>query len=79
MAKAPIVIHSPGPSGGRLVTVHVNGRESRLGVAHSDQELIVFLDNAGLEDPERALDSRALVAWEGAAAHQYTGADRRER
>ncbi|MEU0127173.1 MULTISPECIES: hypothetical protein [unclassified Streptomyces] len=74
MTNAPIVIHSPNPSGGRLVTVHINGREERLGIAHNDQELIAFLADAGLEDPERVLDSRALITWEGTAAHRYTAA-----
>jgi hypothetical protein len=53
------------------VTVHINGRDERLGLAHSDHDIIVFLADAGMADPERALDTPALVEWQGAAAHQY--------
>lgn len=71
MATPPIVIHAPLPSGGRPVTVHINGRDEQLGIAHSDQDLVTLLADAGLGNPERALDTRALVAWEGADAHSY--------
>ncbi|WP_328540423.1 hypothetical protein [Streptomyces sp. NBC_00344] len=71
MANPPIVIHAPTPTGGRLVTVHINGRKEQLGMAHSDRDLATFLADAGLKDPMRALDSRALVAWEGAEAHRF--------
>ncbi|MEV7238695.1 hypothetical protein ACWD6R_36105 [Streptomyces sp. NPDC005151] len=71
MATPPIIVHAPTPSGARLVTVHINGRDERLGLAHSDRDIIVFLADAGMADPERALDTPALVEWQGAAAHQY--------
>lgn len=51
--------------------MHINGRDERLGLAHSDRDIIVFLADAGMADPERALDTPALVEWQGAAAHQY--------
>ncbi|MEW1693432.1 hypothetical protein ACIQOF_37520 [Streptomyces sp. NPDC091265] len=72
MVTPPIVSHRPSPSGARLVTVHIDGRDERLGLAHSDHDVIVFLADAGMADPERALDTPALVEWQGAAAHQYT-------
>ncbi|MFF3171367.1 hypothetical protein ACFVQ0_02025 [Streptomyces sp. NPDC057900] len=71
MATPPIVIHRPAPSGARLVTVHIAGREERLGLAHSDHDVIVFLADAGMANPERALDSASLVEWQGAPAHEY--------
>jgi hypothetical protein len=71
MATPPITIHAPTPSGGRLVTVHVNSHDERLGLAHSDQDLVVFLADAGLADPDRILDNPAVVQWQGARAHQY--------
>ncbi len=71
MASPPITIHPPTPSGARLVTVHVNSHDEQLGLAHSDHDLIVFLADAGLTDPERILDNPALVEWQGARAHRY--------
>ncbi|MEU8677859.1 hypothetical protein [Streptomyces sp. NPDC048560] len=71
MATPPIVIHAPTPSGGRIVTVHSKGRDERLGIAHSDHDVIVFLADAGLADPERLLDNPAVVIWQGAEAHVY--------
>lgn len=71
MATPPIVIHRPTPSGARLVTVHIAGREEKLGLAHSDHDVIVFLADAGLADPARALDTPSLVEWQGAAAHEF--------
>ncbi|MFD4948924.1 hypothetical protein ACFVYE_25540 [Streptomyces sp. NPDC058239] len=71
MATPPITIHAPTPSGARPVTVHVNSRDERLGLAHSDHDLIVFLADAGLADPERILGNPAVVQWQGAAAHRY--------
>ncbi|MBO0913270.1 hypothetical protein [Streptomyces laculatispora] len=71
MDTPPIVVHRPAPSGGRLVTVHINGRHESLGLAHSDHDVIVFLADAGMADPERALDTSSLVEWRGAAAHEY--------
>ncbi|MFF1837209.1 hypothetical protein ACFVXE_23835 [Streptomyces sp. NPDC058231] len=71
MATSPIIVHAPTPSGARLVTVHINGREEQLGLAHNDGDLITFLGDAGMADPKRALDTPALVEWQGAAAHHY--------
>ncbi|QNE79007.1 hypothetical protein F0344_01225 [Streptomyces finlayi] len=71
MPMPPIIIHAPTPSGGRIVTVHAKGRDERLGLAHSDHDVIVFLADAGLLDPERVLDNPAVVTWEGAEAHSY--------
>ncbi|MFI1795490.1 hypothetical protein ACH40D_45140 [Streptomyces olivaceoviridis] len=55
MGSAPVVAHRPSQSGGRRVTVHWHGRDEVLGLAHSDHDLVVFLEAAGVGDPDGAL------------------------
>lgn len=44
-----------------------------LGLAHSDHDLVVFLERAGLEDAEDLVDSgSALIEWRGAPPHKYS-------
>ncbi|MEU8508133.1 hypothetical protein AB0C40_26140 [Streptomyces brevispora] len=74
MTSPPIVIFRPSPSGGRRVTVQRDGRVQILGLAHSDHDVIVFLEGAGLDDPERILDKPEWVEWRGARAHRYEAA-----
>ncbi|MGC5345473.1 hypothetical protein ACPXCE_18235 [Streptomyces sp. DT24] len=74
MATPPIVISRPSPSGGRRVTVQRDGRVQILGLAHSDHDVIVFLATAGLDDPERVLDSPEWTEWRGGRAHRYEAA-----
>lgn len=50
------------------------GRVQILGLAHSDHDVIVFLEGAGLDDPERILDSPEWVEWRGGRAHRYEAA-----
>jgi hypothetical protein len=70
----PVVVHeSSRPSGGRRVTRRRGGREETLGFAHSDHDLIVFLEAAGVADPEAALDDPCRVHWQGGQAHHWTG------
>ncbi|MFD8687821.1 hypothetical protein [Streptomyces sp. NPDC059651] len=70
MPTAPIVVHGSSPTGGRRVTAH--GRI--LGLAHSDHDLIVFLEGAGLEDSEALLDDPRWVEWRGGRAHTWDAA-----
>ncbi|MFE2112026.1 hypothetical protein ACFXAY_01350 [Streptomyces microflavus] len=70
MDHAPIVVHRPSATGGRRVTV----RGRILGLAYSDHDLIVFLADAGLLDPDLLLDDPAWVEWRGGRAHEW-GAD----
>lgn len=73
--SAPIVVHRPSPSGGRRVTVQGRGDEvAYLGIAHSDQELITFLESAGLLDPDTVLDNPHWIEWRGGHAHEYEAA-----
>jgi hypothetical protein len=67
---APIVVYPPSTTaGGRRVTA----RGENLGLAHSDHDLVVFLEGAGLPDAEEVLDDPAWVEWRGGLAHEYTG------
>ncbi|WP_299536926.1 hypothetical protein [uncultured Streptomyces sp.] len=74
MGNPPIVIHRPTQSGGRRVTVHYEGRDEILGLAHSDRDVLVFLTNAGVDDPELVLDNPMWVEWRGGRAHSYEAA-----
>ena len=65
--RAPIVVHPPSPTGGRRVTA----RGHILGLAHSDHDLIVLLERAGLHDADLVLDDPRWVEWRGGAAHRY--------
>ncbi|MGW0301168.1 hypothetical protein ACWDYK_31355 [Streptomyces anthocyanicus] len=69
--EAPIVVERPCWSGGRRVTCRRSGLERVLGVAHSDHDLVVFLEAAGLQDPDEVLDDPQWVRWQGAPAHQW--------
>ncbi|MEU5709998.1 MULTISPECIES: hypothetical protein [Streptomyces] len=72
MGSAPVVVHRPSQSGGRRVTLHRHGREEILGLAHSDHDLVVFLEAAGVADPDRALDDPRWVEWRGGRPHQWS-------
>ncbi|MEE1829833.1 hypothetical protein [Streptomyces sp. SP17KL33] len=74
MSRALIVVHPPSESGGRRVTVHGDGRETILGTAHSDHDLVVFLESAGIHDPDMILDDDRWIEWRGGRAHQGSAA-----
>ncbi|MFF1547638.1 hypothetical protein [Streptomyces sp. NPDC058291] len=74
MTIAPIVVHQPSTSGGRRVTVHTSGRDEILGTAYSDHDLVVFLEGAGIDDPEAILDDPRSVEWRGSPAHEFSTA-----
>jgi hypothetical protein len=61
MSAAPIIVHRPSAAGGRRVTAH----GQILGVAFSDHDLVVFLEAAGVLDPELVLDDPRWVEWQG--------------
>jgi hypothetical protein len=65
---APIVVHPPSATGGRRVTA----RGEILGLAHSDHDLVVLLEGAGLPDAEEVLDNPTWVEWRGGAPHEYS-------
>jgi hypothetical protein len=71
---APIVVHRPSAPGGRRVTVRRNGRDEILGLAHSDHDLIVFLEATGIWEPELLIDDPLWVEWRGGEAHQWDAA-----
>lgn len=74
MDSAPVVVHRGRPSGGRQVTLHRDGREEVLGVAHSDHELIALLEAAGVVEPDNVLDDPQLVEWRDGPAHDWRAA-----
>ncbi|MFB6986145.1 hypothetical protein ACFC0C_41185 [Streptomyces sp. NPDC056178] len=74
MTSAPIVVHRPSTSGGQRVTVHRGGRDEFLGTAYSDHDLVVFLEGAGVADPEAILDDPQWVEWRGGHAHEFHAA-----
>ncbi|MFD7940098.1 hypothetical protein ACFV4T_37255 [Streptomyces sp. NPDC059755] len=72
MTSAPIIVHRPVGTGGRGVTVHRQGRDEVLGTAYSDHDLVVFLEGAGIADPDTILDDPQWVEWRGGPAHEFT-------
>ncbi|GAA3914412.1 hypothetical protein GCM10023084_77600 [Streptomyces lacrimifluminis] len=75
MTTAPIVIHPASRTGGRRVTVHSGGgRDEILGTAYSDHDLVVFLEGAGVQDPDSILDDDRWFDWSGGHAHQWSAA-----
>ncbi|MEV6184163.1 hypothetical protein [Streptomyces sp. NPDC052015] len=74
MTSAPIVVHRPSDSGGRKVTVHSSGRDEILGTAHSDHDLVVFLEGAGVAEPDAIPDDPQWVEWRGGLAHEFSEA-----
>ncbi|MBT2529979.1 hypothetical protein J7E91_32630 [Streptomyces sp. ISL-99] len=72
MDGAPIVVHRPSGSGGRRVTLHRHGRDEILGLAFSDHDLVVFLEAAGLIDPNTVLDDPRWVEWRDGPPHRWT-------
>ncbi|MFD8294588.1 hypothetical protein ACFV2B_41125 [Streptomyces lavendulae] len=72
MEHAPIVVHRIAPSGGRRVTIRVQGHETALGVAHADSDVIEFLRRIEVPDPdELVLGDARVIEWQGDAPHQY--------
>ncbi|MFJ4972785.1 hypothetical protein [Streptomyces sp. NPDC088755] len=74
MTRAPIVVHRPSVSGGRRVTVHGRGRDEILGTAYSDHDLVVFLEGAGVTEPDSILDDPQWVEWRDGPAHLFSAA-----
>ncbi|NGO11139.1 hypothetical protein G5C60_26945 [Streptomyces sp. HC44] len=66
-----IVVHRPSESGGRRVSVRRDGQDEILGLAHSDHDLVVFLEAAGLPDADELLDNPHWVEWRGGRPHEW--------
>ncbi|OKK22241.1 hypothetical protein AMK16_03460 [Streptomyces sp. CB00455] len=72
MEHAPIVVHPVSASGGRRVTIRIQGHDTILGVAHSDADVIEFLRRIELPDPdELVLGDSAAIGWKVDAPHVY--------
>jgi len=74
VSSAPIVVHRLSKTGGRRVTMDRHGRDEILGLAHSDHDLVVFLEAAGVVDPDKVLDDPRWVEWRGGRPHQWNAA-----
>ncbi|MEU9002357.1 hypothetical protein ACFWBI_05835 [Streptomyces sp. NPDC059982] len=72
MEHAPIVVHRISPSGGRRVTIRVQGHETVLGIARSDADVIEFLRRIEVPDPDEViLGGPRVIEWQGDGPHQY--------
>ncbi|CAL9361818.1 hypothetical protein SUDANB120_00681 [Streptomyces sp. enrichment culture] len=72
MHHAPILVHGISPAGGRRVSLRAEGRDTVLGLARSDADVIEFLRRAGVPDPdEMVLGDSPLVEWMVDDPHAY--------
>ncbi|WP_411116737.1 hypothetical protein [Streptomyces sp. 058-1L] len=74
MTSAPTVVHRPSVSGGRRVTVRGSGRDEILGTAYSDHDLVVFLEGAGVAEPEDILVDPQWVEWRDGPVREFSAA-----
>ncbi|CQR59350.1 SCJ4.29c, unknown, len: 127 aa (plasmid) [Streptomyces leeuwenhoekii] len=51
--------------------MHSGGRDEILGTPYSDLDLVVFLEGAGVVEPEAIWDDPQWVEWRGGHAHQF--------
>ncbi|MFF3288916.1 hypothetical protein [Streptomyces sp. NPDC003023] len=63
----PIVVHRISASGGRRVTV----RGRIMGLAHSDDDVLEFVEEAGITGTGDLLSDPTLVEWAGGRPHRY--------
>ncbi|WP_374200140.1 hypothetical protein [Streptomyces sp. AC555_RSS877] len=54
--------------------MHAQGRDAILGTAYSDHDLVVFLEGAGIQDPDSILDDDRWIEWRGGRPHQWSAA-----
>lgn len=54
--------------------MHRCGGDVVLGTAHSDHDLVVFLEAAGITDPDTVLDDPRWVEWRDGVAHDFGAA-----
>ncbi|WFB83742.1 MULTISPECIES: hypothetical protein [Streptomyces] len=66
MARRPVVVGRPSPSGGR----RVRADGEILGLAYSPQDVAEFLRRAGLEDI--AVETSELIEWRGGGPEVWT-------
>lgn len=72
MEHAPIVVHRISPSGGRRVTIRVQGIDTVLGVAMSDRDVVEFLRRVEVPDPDDLVfGDSTLIEWQGDGPHVY--------
>ncbi|GAA2485505.1 hypothetical protein [Streptomyces gobitricini] len=54
--------------------MHRRGQDEVLGTAYSDHDLVVFLEGAGVAEPETTWDDPQWVEWRGGPAHEFSAA-----
>lgn len=52
--------------------MHSRGVDAILGTAYSDHDLVVFLEKAGVQDPDRVLDDDRWIDWRGSPPHRWS-------
>ncbi|HEX5567626.1 MAG TPA: hypothetical protein VFY14_11995 [Streptomyces sp.] len=69
--RTPVVVHPPGPDGGRRVTV----RGEQVGTAYHLLDVLEFLRRAGLPEARvhghRGIDDPDLVEWRGGDSRMW--------
>ncbi|MER6776009.1 MULTISPECIES: hypothetical protein [unclassified Streptomyces] len=72
MHHTPILVHPIAPAGGRRVSLRAGGRDTVLGLAFDDADVIEFLRRAEVPDPDdTVLGGSELVEWQGDEPHVY--------
>ncbi|MFG2948468.1 hypothetical protein [Streptomyces adustus] len=61
-------------SAGISIRARGSGWDEILGTAYSDHDLVVFLQSAGIDNPDPVLDDDRWVEWRGARPHQWNAA-----
>ncbi|WP_370682786.1 hypothetical protein [Streptomyces lydicamycinicus] len=54
--------------------MHSHGQDEILGTADSDHDLVVFLEGAGVVEPEGIPDDPQWVEWRAGHVHQFHAA-----
>ncbi|MFE2053411.1 hypothetical protein ACFXAS_33690 [Streptomyces sp. NPDC059459] len=63
MTDTPIVVQRLSTSGGQRVAMDSSGRDEILGTAYSDGDLVLFLEGAGVAEPQVTLNDPLRGAW----------------
>nr|WP_030833678.1 hypothetical protein [Streptomyces caelestis] len=64
---APVVVHPPGPDGGRHVTI----RGEQVGTAYHLLDVLEFLRRTGLPEAHEGIDDPHLVEWRGGDSRRW--------
>ncbi|MDW6057421.1 hypothetical protein SAZ11_04255 [Streptomyces sp. FXJ1.4098] len=65
--RAPVVVHPPGPDGGRRVTI----RGELVGTAYHLLDVVEFLRRSGLPEVDTGIDDPDLIEWRGGGSGMW--------